>query len=184
MKNLKAQNSEGARWLRGTEPDLRDGLRATLREIISIPDSSEPSRWLHGTGLELRDSPVPQVRAKVRCGKIRTRDSKPPRWVRGTEFGLHDGLRAMLRLNEGVRNSSEHMRWLRGTKPKLHDGLCATFPLPSFFSKTSTTKPPFPLPLEPATPEHQQLFLPSSNLRVTVSIHIDFGSSEHTSVKK
>ncbi|MCD7452213.1 hypothetical protein HAX54_015673, partial [Datura stramonium] len=32
-----AKNSEGARWLRGTELELRDGLRATLKEISASP---------------------------------------------------------------------------------------------------------------------------------------------------
>ncbi|MCD7473402.1 hypothetical protein HAX54_015238, partial [Datura stramonium] len=57
---------------------------------------------------------------------IRTRDRKPPHWVRGTEPGLHDGLRATLRLFTGVPISSEPARWLRGTEPELRDGLRAT----------------------------------------------------------
>ncbi|MCD9559665.1 hypothetical protein HAX54_017802 [Datura stramonium] len=36
MKNLKEKNSEGARWLRGTELELLDGLHATLRGIPAL----------------------------------------------------------------------------------------------------------------------------------------------------
>ncbi|MCD7469867.1 hypothetical protein HAX54_009183 [Datura stramonium] len=37
MKNWKAQNSEGARWLRGTELELCNGLHSTLKEMPSLP---------------------------------------------------------------------------------------------------------------------------------------------------
>ncbi|MCD9639389.1 hypothetical protein HAX54_023830, partial [Datura stramonium] len=32
-------------WVRGTEPGLRDVLRATLRLYTEVPISSKPARW-------------------------------------------------------------------------------------------------------------------------------------------
>ncbi|MCD9643030.1 hypothetical protein HAX54_030134, partial [Datura stramonium] len=37
LENWKAQNSEAARWLRGTELELRVSLRATLKESLASP---------------------------------------------------------------------------------------------------------------------------------------------------
>ncbi|MCE3216031.1 hypothetical protein HAX54_004535 [Datura stramonium] len=37
LENWKAQNSEGVRWLRGTELELRVRLRATLKGSLASP---------------------------------------------------------------------------------------------------------------------------------------------------
>ncbi|MCD7450007.1 hypothetical protein HAX54_002884, partial [Datura stramonium] len=37
MENWKAQNSEGARWLRGTELELRISLHAMLKGSLASP---------------------------------------------------------------------------------------------------------------------------------------------------
>ncbi|MCD7456314.1 hypothetical protein HAX54_031267 [Datura stramonium] len=48
-------SSNPPRWVRVTEPKLRDGLRATLRLFIGVPNSSELARWLRGTEPKLHD---------------------------------------------------------------------------------------------------------------------------------
>ncbi|MCE3214916.1 hypothetical protein HAX54_000260, partial [Datura stramonium] len=55
LKKIRTRSSEPTRWLRGTEPELCDGLRATLSVFARVLDSSEPPRWLRGTEPELRD---------------------------------------------------------------------------------------------------------------------------------